>query len=79
MKVKLGRWNKRLRKAREAMKLSLAEATRLLYEDYKIKMHRSNLGKVERGESDLTVTRFQAICDIYSVSADWVLGLSLKD
>ena len=75
MKQNLGKWNKRLRKAREAMKLSLAEATRLLYEDHKIKMHRSNLGKVERGESDLTVTRFIALCDIYSVSSDWVLDL----
>ncbi len=75
MKVKSGRWNKRLRKAREAMKLSLSEATRLLYEDCKIKMHRSNLGKVERGESDLTVTRFMALCNIYSVSSDWILDL----
>ena len=75
MRVKLGKWNKRLRKARQAMKLSLAEATRLLYEDHKIKMHRSNLGKVERGESDLTVTRFRALCDIYAVGPNWILDL----
>ena len=55
------------------MKLSLAEATRLLYEDHKIKMHRSNLGKVERGESDLTVTRFKALCNIYGVNPGWIL------
>lgn len=73
--IKLAKWNTRLRKAREAMKLSLAEATRLLYEEHKIKMHRSNLGMVERGESDIIVNRFKALCDIYAVSADWILDL----
>lgn len=71
----MAKWNARLRKAREAMGLSLEGTVKLLYEVHKIKMHRSNLGMVERGKSDIVVNRFKALCDIYSVSADWILGL----
>ncbi len=71
----MSKWNTRLRKAREAIGLSLEGAVKLLYEVHKIKMHRSNLGMVERGESDIVVNRFKALCDIYAVSSDWVLDL----
>lgn len=75
MAILSNKWNKKLRKAREAIGLSLEGAVKLLYEVHKIKMHRSNLGMVERGESDIVVNRFKALCDIYSVSADWILDL----
>lgn len=68
-------WNKRLRKAREAMGLSLSGAVNLLYEQHKIKMHKANLGKVERSESELPVGKFRALCDIYSVDPNWILDL----
>lgn len=71
----MARWNTRLKKAREAMKLSLAEAVKLLYESEKIKIHRTFLGQVERGESDLTTSKFRALCKIYCADANWVLDL----
>ena len=57
------------------MGLSLAGAVKLLNEMHKIKMNRVNLYKVEQGESEMPVGKFRALCDIYSVSADWVLDL----
>lgn len=66
-------WNKRLRKSRVAMGLSLQGAVNLLYETYRIKIHRANLGKVERGESDMPVTKFRALCNIYSSDPRWIL------
>lgn len=57
------------------MKLSLSEAAKLLYEEHKIKIHKANLGKVERGLSDMPVTKFRALCDIYSVDSNWILDL----
>lgn len=71
----MARWNTRIRKAREAVKLSLAEAVKLLHESEKIKIHRTFLGQVERGESDLTTSKFRALCKIYSADANWVLDL----
>lgn len=71
----MARWNIRLRKAREAMKLSLAEAVRLLNESEKIKIHRTFLGQVERGETDITTSKFRALCKIYCADANWVLDL----
>ena len=68
-------WNKRLKKAREAMELSLQGAVNLLYESHKIKMHRVNLYKLEQGETEIPVSKFKALCDIYDVSADWILDL----
>ena len=68
-------WYQKLRKARKAMKLSLSGAVKLLYEDSKIYMHPKNLRKVEVGLSNIPVTKFKALCDIYSVSADWILDL----
>lgn len=68
-------WNRRLRKAREAMKLSLSQAVKLLYECHKIKLSKSHLAKIERAETDCTVSKFRGLCDIYSVSSDWVLDL----
>ena len=69
------KWGKRLRKARVAMELSLAEAVRLLYECHRIKLDRTQLARIERGESDCAVEKFWALCDIYSISSDWVLDL----
>ena len=57
------------------MELSLQGATNLLYETHKIKMHRVNLYKLEQGETEIPVHKFRALCDIYAVSADWVLDL----
>lgn len=71
----LAKWNIRLRKAREEMELSLAQAVNLLYECHKIKMDRTQLGKIERGEIDCTVGKFLALCNIYDVSAGRVLDL----
>ena len=71
----MARWNTRLRKAREAMKLSLAEAVKLLCESEKIRIHRTFLGQVERGETDITTTKFRALCKIYCADANWVLDL----
>ena len=55
------------------MELSLAQAVKLLHECHKIKMNRTQLGKIERGEIDCTVTKFLALCDIYSVDPNWVV------
>ncbi len=52
------KWNKRLKKAREAMGLSLGGAVKLLYEIHKIKMNRVNLYKVEQGKSEMPVGKF---------------------
>jgi len=71
----VARWNTRLRKAREAIKLSLAEAVRLLNEREKLKISRTFLGQVERGECDITTSKFRALCNIYSADANWVLDL----
>lgn len=71
----MAKWHKRLKKAREAMELSLGGAVNLLYEEHKIKMNRVNLYKVEQGKSEMPVGKFRALCDIYSVSSDWVLDL----
>ena len=71
----MAKWHTRLKKAREEIGLSLQGAVNLLYEDHKIKMHRVNLYKVEQGQSEIPVSKFRALCDIYSVSADWILDL----
>ncbi len=55
------------------MELSLAQAVKLLYECHKIKMNRTQLGKIERGEIDCTVGKFKALCDIYSIEPNWIL------
>lgn len=68
-------WYRRLMKARKAMGLTFGGAVKLLEQEHKIKMHRGNLCKVEQGESDMPVTKFKAFCNIYEVSADWVLDL----
>lgn len=71
----MARWNTRLRKSREAVKLSLSEAVKLLYESERIRIHKTFLGQVERGESDLITTKFRALCKIYCADANWVLDL----
>ena len=71
----MARWNTRLRKAREAVKLSLAEAVRLLNEQQKMKISRTFLGQVERGECDITTSKFRALCKIYCADANWLLDL----
>jgi transcriptional regulator with XRE-family HTH domain len=71
----LAKWYKKLKKAREAMGLSLQGAVNLLHESHKIKMHRVNLYKLEQGNTEIPVSKFRALCDIYSVSADWILDL----
>lgn len=57
------------------MGLSLQGAVNLLYEQHKIKMDRANLRKFEIDKVDMPVKKFRALCDIYSVSSDWVLDL----
>lgn len=57
------------------MELTLVEATKLLYEDHKIKLDPAQLARIERGENDCAVEKFRALCDIYAVSSDWVLDL----
>ena len=71
----VAKWQKRLRKAREAMGLSLAGAVKLLYEDQKIVMDRNNLRKFEIGKVDMPVSKFRALCKIYCVDSNWVLDL----
>lgn len=57
------------------MDLSLQGAVNLLHETHKIKMHRVNLYKLEQGQTEIPVSKFRALCEIYSVSADWILNL----
>ena len=71
----MARWNTRLRKAREAMGLSLRGAVNLLYESEKIKFDRTHLWQVEKGESDIPTTKFRALCKIYCADANWILDL----
>ena len=68
-------WGKKLRKARIDIGYSLAEAVKFLYEEHKIKLDRTQLARIERGESDCAVEKFRALCNIYSTSSDWVLDL----
>lgn len=69
------KWGKKLRKARQEMELSLLGAVKLLYECHKIKLTKSELSKIELGQIDCTAKKLRALCDIYSVSSDWVLDL----
>ena len=71
----MAKWNTRLRKAREDMELSLSQAVKLLYECHKVRLSKSHLAKIERSETDCTVTKFRGLCDIYSVDPNWVLDL----
>lgn len=67
------KWGKKLRKARMEMELTLAEATRLLYEEHDIKLDPAQLARVERGESDCAVNKFKCLCEIYNISPSWIL------
>lgn len=71
----MARWNTRLRKAREAMSLSLAEAVNLLKQRERITICRTFLGQVERGECEITTSKFRALCKVYCTDANWVLDL----
>ena len=71
----MAKWYKRLKKAREAHKLSLGEAVKLLYQEHKIRIHRENLYKLEQGQTEIPVHKFKALCDLYQVSPDWILDL----
>lgn len=71
----MARWNGRLRKAREAMGLSLLGAVKLLKETEEITLHKTQLQKIEKGNSDVPTSKFRALCKMYSVSSDWVLDL----
>lgn len=66
-------WNKKLKKSREDMGLSLTGALKLLYETHKIRWSKSQLSKVEMGTSNCDVIKFKALCDIYCVEPNWVL------
>lgn len=68
-------WGKKLRKAREDIGYSLAEAVKFLYEEHGVKLDRTQLARIERGESDCAVEKFRALCNIYDISSDWVLDL----
>ena len=69
----MAKWNIRLRKAREEMQWSLSQAVKALYECHKIRLSKSHLAKIERSETDCTVTKFRGLCDIYSIDPRWVL------
>lgn len=71
----MARWNTRLKKARKAMDLSLSGAVKFLKETEHIKLSRTFLGQVERGESDITTSKFRALCKIYCADANWILDL----
>ena len=71
----MARWNSRLRKAREAMGLSLLGAVKLLKETEGIAMHKTQLQKVEKAKSDIPTAKFRALCKMYAISSDWILGL----
>ena len=68
-------WNNKLRKAREELEFSLSQAVSLLYEQHKIRLDKSHLAKIERGEISCSVEKFRALCDIYSADANWILDL----
>ena len=72
-KKKYEGWNKRLKEARDEMKLSLTGALKLLYETHKIRWSKSQLSKVEMRISNCDVDKFKALCDIYCVEPNWVL------
>ena len=72
-KKKYDSWHKRLKEAREEMKLSLTGALKLLYETHKIRWSKSQLSKVEMGISNCDVVKFKALCDIYCVEPNWIL------
>ena len=71
----MARWNQRLKKAREKMKLSLQGAVSLLYQQHKIRMDRANLRKFESSKIDMPVSKFRALCNIYLTDANWILDL----
>lgn len=71
----MARWQSRLRKAREAMKLSLREAVKLLKETEGISFDRTMLQKLESGKCDIPTAKFRALCKMYGVSSDWILDL----
>ena len=68
-------WNYKLRKAREELGFSLSQAVNLLHEQYKIKLDKSHLAKIERAEISCSVDKFRALCDIYSADANHILDL----
>ena len=68
-------WNYKLREAREELDFSLSQAVKLLYDQYKIKLDKSHLAKIERAEISCTVDKFRALCDIYSADANHILDL----
>ncbi len=68
-------WYEKFRRCRVDAGLSLSQAVKLLYEDTKIHMHKGNLRKVEVGLSDMPVTKFKALCKVYSADANWILDL----
>ncbi len=68
-------WNYKLREAREELDFSLSQAVKLLYDQYKIKLDKSHLAKIERAEISCSVDKFRALCDIYSVDANYILDL----
>lgn len=69
------KWNKRIRQARDEIGFSLSQVTKILLNDFNIKIDPSHIAKIERGEISCRVELFKAFCDIYDVSADWALGL----
>lgn len=72
------KWGKKLREARMDMELTLAEATKLLFEGHGVKLDPAQLARVERGESDCAVNKFKALCQVYEISPAWVLDLEAK-
>ena len=68
-------WNYKLREAREEMGFSLSQAVDLLKQQHKISMDKSHLAKIERGEIGCSVDKFQALCNIYCIDANWILDL----
>lgn len=66
-------WNQKLRKAREEVGFSLSQAVNLLYEQHKIRLDKSHLAKIERGDISCSVEKLKALCEIYTVEPNWLL------
>lgn len=62
-------FHEKLKAAREDADLTQEEASE------KIGIQRQQLSRYERGAVEPTVTRLRELCELYNVSADYLLGL----
>lgn len=64
--------NERLKQIRKENKLTQQE------EAEKIGVTEMQVWRWEKGTSGMEITKLKALCELYEVSADWILGLSEK-